>query len=53
MAAKVVDVGNGKVELHTDRLRLRAAVESDSQYLHEVFTDSEVMRYWQVTCRSR
>lgn len=46
MAAKVVEVEDGEVELHTKRLRLRGAIQSDAEHLHEAFKDAEVMRYW-------
>ena len=46
MAANVIDVQDDKVELHTKRLRLRGALQTDAEYLHEAFKDPEVMRYW-------
>ena len=52
MGANVVDVGNGQVELHTTRLRLRGAVQGDVEPLNKAFTDSEVMRYWYVLAAS-
>ena len=32
--------------LETERLRLRALELADADALHEVFSDPEVMRYW-------
>ncbi len=37
-----------QVGLHTPQLLLRAAVEDDAKYLHEVFKDPEGMRYWSI-----
>jgi hypothetical protein len=46
MAAKLVEKENGKVELHTSRLRLRGATTEDPKFLNNAFSDPEVMRYW-------
>lgn len=38
--------GIDKVELHTPRLLLRAAVDEDAEHMYKAFNDPEVMRYW-------
>jgi len=43
---QIVRLDDGKVEISTSRLLLRAAREDDVNGLHNAFSDSEVMRYW-------
>lgn len=46
MTANTVRCESGKVELHTSRLRLRAATTEDAHPLYNAFKDPEVMKYW-------
>lgn len=44
----ITAVDNGRVEISTSRLLLRAAQENDVDSLYGAFSNAEVMKYWYV-----
>lgn len=44
----ITAVANGRVEISTSRLLLRAAQENDVDSLYGAFSNAEVMKYWYV-----
>ncbi|KAK6365522.1 hypothetical protein LTS17_011241 [Exophiala oligosperma] len=45
----ITAVDNGRVEISTSRLLLRAAQENDVDSLYGAFSNAEVMKYWSTT----
>lgn len=46
MTPTVHHLEDGKVEISTTRLLMRAAQDDDSTAVHDAFSDPEVMQYW-------